>query len=773
MKNANFAPKLLGLGVISAAVLAACGGGGGGAAPSSSAAIISGTAAKGIVSGATVTAYCWAASGAQAVSSVIGTATTDSNGNYSITPSTTCSTPVQLVMTIPASGAYVYDEVTGQNSQVQAGALTLNAILSSSASTNNAQITPFTDMAATVVENTISNAIAAGSSPLAVLNQTVVTQAVAAVQSQVFPSNPNLYYTQPLNPATAASSTSANATNEQQLAGLLTAIAARAHNTHSGDFQQAIQELDDAAKNSIQISTISGNVTTNITAPAGQSTPTAIMNEAINSDVASVSFASSPEATDAKDLADTHAKGIVPASAPVVSSSAPVAVPSGLAAAKSLISSLRTNLQMLHNSSNTGFMDTEYAAMKTSFTGFKSTAKQTSDFINIVGTAKHMLQNSSIPSPQYTGNGMCSVSSGVATCEWGWHTGSTGVTYHVTNFGSYTNTSGNESMTWSDQLQSFTYGSTGMQPAGSTQAGTVTTTSTSSTSKTVDITGMLGALDPTADHSSIGIEGVLTKGTSQDTLTLSNKSVGTTSPIQGGVVDYDSSGNTLFSLSFDQTQGNSIVYATPATATTTAQPTSVAFYVMAKSNAPSPATNFEFDGSIQVSGVTTDMSGTLHDAKSVTFNGSVTDLGNSTIGKFLTGSLTHTIDLSHYDVTNHVIGSGNYKIEGLSFQGNLTAQVNGAAQAFSISAANDYVNTPYGTDNLQFTYKDPSNTVTVSVVPGANGGKPSILATSNGVTFSLAPDGSGSLSDTSTGTQYGVITNNIVNYGDGTTESLR
>jgi hypothetical protein len=100
----------IGLVILPIALVAGCGGGGGEmerpSSTSSNSGVVSGTAVKGPVSGATIIAYAINANGTRG--SQIGSAQTDGQGNFSI-PMGNHSGPVMLQMT---GGSYL-DEATG------------------------------------------------------------------------------------------------------------------------------------------------------------------------------------------------------------------------------------------------------------------------------------------------------------------------------------------------------------------------------------------------------------------------------------------------------------------------------------------------------------------------------------------------------------------------------------------------------------------------------------------------------------------------------------
>lgn len=132
------AASLLALGL----ALGGCGGGGGGGASLPSAeGSISGTATKGPVAGALMTAY---AIESGAMGRALGSATTDAQGNFSI-PVDSFSGPVMLRMT----GGHFMDEASGVDMPMQQGDV-MTAMVSSMLAgsvTSGIQVTPLTSMA--------------------------------------------------------------------------------------------------------------------------------------------------------------------------------------------------------------------------------------------------------------------------------------------------------------------------------------------------------------------------------------------------------------------------------------------------------------------------------------------------------------------------------------------------------------------------------------------------------------------------------------------------
>lgn len=164
--------------------LVSCGGGGSDSpSPSASTTLtLSGMAAKGPVSGGTVTAYAVTASGG--VGDALGTTMTDADGNYTL--SINYTSPVLLEIT---GGTYT-DEVTGTSVAVPTAAGSgLQAVVSNVTAGSNVQvqITPLTSMAAARAQAAIGGLTAA--------NIDAANQQVSAHFGL-----PDILSTQPINP---------------------------------------------------------------------------------------------------------------------------------------------------------------------------------------------------------------------------------------------------------------------------------------------------------------------------------------------------------------------------------------------------------------------------------------------------------------------------------------------------------------------------------------------------------------------------------------------
>lgn len=172
-------------------LLAACGGGGGGVAATQGSLI--GTATKGPVSGATVTAY--AISNGQ-MDAQIGSTTTDANGNFTIPITGSYTGPVMLQM----SGGTYTDEATGTPNMPMAPGDVMTAVVPSvaaGATISGIQVTPVTAMAQAMAQHMTGG--------MTVANITAANNAMGSY----FSVN-DILKIQPMNPLVAGSGTGAS-----------------------------------------------------------------------------------------------------------------------------------------------------------------------------------------------------------------------------------------------------------------------------------------------------------------------------------------------------------------------------------------------------------------------------------------------------------------------------------------------------------------------------------------------------------------------------------
>jgi hypothetical protein len=193
-------------------LLFGCGGGSGGSggATSSVDGVIAGTAVKGPVNGATVTAYAInnGVMGAQ-----IGTGTTDAQGNFTVSIGA-YSGPVMLRM----SGGTYTDEATGVSMTMQSGDIMTSIMPQAVAGAvmNGVQITPLTSMAQMRAQSMSGGMTSAN-----------ITAANTAMGNYF--SVGDILYTHPMNPLTSGSGT--GATQDMRNYGIM--LAAMSEYAHS------------------------------------------------------------------------------------------------------------------------------------------------------------------------------------------------------------------------------------------------------------------------------------------------------------------------------------------------------------------------------------------------------------------------------------------------------------------------------------------------------------------------------------------------------------
>lgn len=203
--------RVLWAAMLSAGLLAACGGGSDSpetpAAPSgdNTSMSVSGTAAKGLMANADVTAHAINADGSVAAAALAAT-TTDAQGRYTLSFTATRGQPHVVKVTANANTTHL-DEVSGQAQPLPAGfsMRTLLAPATTDTVTTSASVTPFSEMAVAAAEDATGGITAANAA-----------QAVTTV-SQLLGFNPSS--------VTPTSVNDPNASAEQQrLALMLTAV---------------------------------------------------------------------------------------------------------------------------------------------------------------------------------------------------------------------------------------------------------------------------------------------------------------------------------------------------------------------------------------------------------------------------------------------------------------------------------------------------------------------------------------------------------------------
>lgn len=186
--------KILGTVISALVLLSSCGGGGDGGSSTTptSAETISGTATKGPLGGATVTAFSISQSGGQG--SQIGTANTDGQGNFTMQVGNHSG----LIM-IQVKGGTFIDEATGQQMTMGSTDMVTAAIpnINAGSTVSGIQITPVTSMAQSMAQS-----MAGG------MTQANISQANAAM-GQYFAVS-DILTVHPMDPTVAMSGSAAN-----------------------------------------------------------------------------------------------------------------------------------------------------------------------------------------------------------------------------------------------------------------------------------------------------------------------------------------------------------------------------------------------------------------------------------------------------------------------------------------------------------------------------------------------------------------------------------
>ncbi len=339
--------------VLGAAVmLAGCSGGGGGGSPAATGGgTIGGTAGKGLLLGAKVTAYCGKSSDNDALGSTTTHATT---GVYSLALSKTCSKPVEVVVEA-AAGAKMLDEIKGEI-DVPSG-FKLRAFVPSvgAGETISKPITPFTDMAAELIEKSSAGVTAA-----------VAANAETAIIVTVLGGNSAVYNAQPKPVADYASAS----TEEKQLLTLLTSVSAAATSASGSSDGEKIKTVLStlAAQAAATVTDVTGSAYTVPSSANATTSPLATINAglttlqsssdvnlaAIKADAESVKTAvTAPAATNTTTAAESGTTAVTSST--------------GVDAAKKLFTTLRSNLLSIYNNSETGFLQTKSKAMSDDF----------------------------------------------------------------------------------------------------------------------------------------------------------------------------------------------------------------------------------------------------------------------------------------------------------------------------------------------------------------------------------------------------------------------
>jgi len=153
-----------GIMIAGVAALAGCGGGGGGSSATTSATMVSGTAAKGLIKQARVL-VCRIVNGVPEADASCGSTTTGNDGSYRVTLNDGYTGPA-MIKVMAGTASTMMDETTGIDIPY---AMTMRAVIPAVSGATSAQVTPFTEMAASAASMTT-------------MTPATINQAIAAVQ---------------------------------------------------------------------------------------------------------------------------------------------------------------------------------------------------------------------------------------------------------------------------------------------------------------------------------------------------------------------------------------------------------------------------------------------------------------------------------------------------------------------------------------------------------------------------------------------------------------
>lgn len=199
--------------------------------------------------------------------------------------------------------------------------------------------------------------------------------------------------------------------------------------------------------------------------------------------------------------------------------------------------------------------------------------------------------------------------------------------------------------------------------------------------------------------------------------------------------------------------------------------------------------NTQIDGTYSATNFVTDLSGTASLETNFTFTGSLTNLANPAVGKFVTGTLTDIRDYTTYDRTLPVTTTNRIK-DTASFSGSVTNNTVAPAAVYQLTL-NENSNVA-NTRNVSFTYRDPANNVVSASAFNINTTFGSLLPypinITSGSVFGIltkAPSAGGANVNGLTGNLYvggtpaapgtliGTLNGSMVHYSDGTFASLQ
>lgn len=740
-----------------AGVIGGCGGGGGGGSSSTTSTAatggaVAGVAAKGILKGAKVTAYCGNSTAPADIldsgdkTPASGKGITDTAGNYSLSWTTTCNRPVKIVVQGVATTT-MEDEAVGS---VSADGITLRAYVADGSQKDPVHITPLTNMAAAIAEN--SGTVTAD----------IVQGARQAIIDTVLNGNPL-----PLNAAPVSLANVATADQNQKiLAATLTAISALASSAPdvactggSGNaavkVQCAILAFETQAKRTV--TNVASATKYTIRAPEAGQTPNAMITTKLTEIVANpITAGISGSVVSANSAAidaikNTTVAVVTPPSSTPVDVTTPPAT-SGIYAARDMFLSLYGDLMSL--TGNGGFLSTKLDTINADWTAYGIGNGRS--FINIFqGLTRatdmaYEAQNSAwtvagasaantlyavpgntglylLTGPdaaplayvrnfydsdlQSTQNFMyCKVLASEKTA------GKAACFYDLANFdvtattptGAYhavTVAEGSTSgrYTWSD----FTNATVNAK-----QSGEAVITRASGVVTAASLIGSVQPLVTGLDHSTLNVSAAVTTQTGAQTYAISS----------GTVNNIDASSVTKSSLSLSS--GSQLVVTTG----TAAHTSSVTMIAQIKTPA------FQYDCTLAMSNFTASKNGEFSPALS-TFDGKVSDLAAGVATEFLSGSIKAELtNLADYDPRLAPSDSGYVLLkEKDTFSGTVTVSSTKSYKLSSLTINNLAATATNGRQDTLLTYvNSASQSFTVSGVSYADTTQSTLTATGPG-----------------------------------------
>jgi hypothetical protein len=744
----KFAEMGIGLTAITVLLLAGCGGGGGSSSVGTTTTNI--TPFKGMFSKGNVKIYDREGKLVQ----LSGDDTIHANGVASVTyPS-----DVKYPLVVSVSGTYL-NEVTGASEVTGTPLRSFVADATTAAATSGVPVTAVTAMAVAQLEKAVGASL--DQLHTAAIVSADATNAISAVVNQLGISN-----TVPsFDPATG------KATNSNTVA---LAALARVADSQPGtaDLATKLQALALSWANNpaSSVAQIMPNLQTNLTA--------AIAND------------KAPNVTAPTIVPkDTGMGTIIPNS-----------VATQIGQAKTLLTSLRTNVNLLANSSNTGFIQNQASAVQADFQTIQKGYMTWDLFMRASQRGANMLLSgaaANTTSVQWNGDFICIVvtSKTIVKCAYRQQT-ATGV---LKEFGvQLTDTTPNSAATathtynWTEAVcNDPTLGANLGNCSGYTtnpQSGTVTATNPGNS-----IAGW------TDFHFSGNIQPMYQPTAPSATqLTSTAIDITATSATSGANVTHNMTGTlttgSIFSVAL--LSGTTAVNVTSPNGWGT--PVSGILKIQAKTSkyqldGTLDMSNFAMDAStyttwscVATCGLTTVSSPSPY-PKNATFIGSISGIGtNVSLGQFMTGAFTTTMDRTPVPASNYLgfdvnqpISPSNYpRAESGSFVGTIVNRTVSPAMTYTVNvtAAKGTTGVTYNNTNITMTYTDPSNNTVTVTGTDYNGLSPTIgTATMGGITITGNNVYAGTPTTVTAGTAtlIGTISGPTMNFIDGTLASLQ